>query len=623
MAGGGGAVLGVSGEYHDAAAALVLDGRIVAAAQEERFSRVKHDPSMPRNAMRWCLEHGDVAAGELDAVVFYDKPLTTYERILSTHARVGPRGYRSLAQAVSTWSRRKLWTGQRLESVLAELGQPQVRTTYCEHHMSHAASAYYPSPFDSAAVLTFDGVGEWATSSIAVGRGAQLSMLSELRFPDSLGLFYSAMTSFCGFEVNEGEYKLMGLAPYGEPRFVAALRDRVVEVAEDGSLRLDQRYFAYRAGASMTSRALEDLLGGPPLALGEAPGQRQADIARSAQVVLEEVVLRMARHAYELTGERRACLAGGVALNCVANQRLLADGPFDDVWVQPAAGDAGGSLGAALWWWYQIHGGARSTSPGDSMEGAFLGPAYDDGEIVAWLRGSGVEHDVLEDGELFPMVAAEIAAGAVVGWLRGRSEFGPRALGHRSILADPRDSTMVRRLNLKIKGRESFRPFAPAILAEHAATWFDPSHESPYMLFTTSLHPSRRVDHDVPKDRPLAERLEAVRSELPACTHVDGSARFQTVDASRNADFHRLLVEFHARTGCPALINTSFNRGGEPIVETPADALRCFAGTEMDLLVLENSVVRRPALVGLPELSVDASAGTAARRRDTRRDVVA
>lgn len=613
-------MLGVSGEYHDAAAALVVDGGIVAAAQEERFTRVKHDPSLPRHAIRWCLEEAGIPSGGLDAVVFYDKPLTTYERILSTHARVGPRGFRAFSRAVSTWSRRKLWVGARLESLLADLDQPRVRTSYCEHHMSHAASAFYPSPFGSAAVLTFDGVGEWATSSLAVGRGAELSLLSELRFPDSLGLLYSAMTAFCGFEVNEGEYKLMGLAPYGEPRFVDALRREVVDVAEDGSVRLDQRYFAYRAGDAMTSRALEEVLGGPPLPTGELPGQRQADIARSTQVLLEDIVLAMAHHAHRVTGERVACLAGGVALNCVANQRLLADGPFDDVWVQPASGDAGGSIGAALWWWHQVHGADRPAPSGDAMRGAFLGPSYSSDEIAAWLVDAGVDHELLGDDELFPVVAAEIAAGAAVGWLRGRSEFGPRALGHRSILADPRDAGMVRRLNLKIKGRESFRPFAPSVMEEHAASWFDPAHDSPYMLFTTSVHPSRRIDDGIPADRPFGERLAGIRSEIPACTHVDGSARFQTVDAERNPDYHRLLAAFHELTGCPVLINTSFNRAGEPIVLSPADALRCFAGTELDLLVLGNAVVRRPALDALPDL---AGRRTGASEPAARREVMA
>ena len=608
-------VLGVSAEYHDAAAALVVDGEIVAAAQEERFTRRKHDPSLPLHAVRWCLSEAGIAPDGLDALVFYDKPLTTYERILSTHAKVGPRGFPALSRAVSTWSRHKLWVGSRLERMVSDLGYRAPRVSYSEHHVSHAASAFYPSPFESAAVLTFDGVGEWATSSVAHGEGAGLSMRSELRFPDSLGLFYSAMTAFCGFEVNDGEYKLMGLAPYGSPRFADVLRDRAVQIADDGSVRLDQRWFGYRAGRSMFTPALCELLGGAPLAPGDLPGQREADIARSTQVVLEEIVLRIAHHAHRVTGERHACLAGGVALNCVANERLLAEGPFEDIWVQPAAGDAGGAIGAALWWYHQVNGSPRVVRSGDGMAGAFLGPAYPDAEVHDWLTDMGVEHEVLPDGELHELVAAELASGAAVGWCRGRAEFGPRALGHRSILADPRDPTMVRRLNLAIKGRESFRPFAPSVLAEHAQEWFSLSHESPYMLFTAPVHPSKRLDDPVPADRPFGERLGGVRSQIPACSHVDQSARVQTVDATANPDYHRLLTAFHERTGCPVLVNTSFNRAGEPIVLTPADALRCFAGTELDLLVIGSAVVRRDALRALDSAGTSAWGTTAEDRR--------
>jgi carbamoyltransferase len=591
------AVLGVSGEYHDAAAAVVVGGVLVAAAEEERFTRVKHDPSLPRHAIAWCLEEAGVEPGGLSDVVFYDKPLTTYERILSTHAKVGPRGFPALSRAVSTWSRSKLWVGARLERILTDLGHPTPRIAYSEHHLSHAASAFYPSPFESAAVLTFDGVGEWATSSIAHGRGNGITMQSELRFPDSIGLFYSAMTAFCGFEVNDGEYKLMGLAPYGEPRYAEALRERVVQVADDGSVRLDQRWFAYRAGGRMTRRPLAELLDGPPLVPGTQPGQREADIARSVQVVLEEIVLRMADHAHRQTGETRACLAGGVALNCVANERLLAEGPFEEIWVQPASGDAGGAVGAALWGWHGVHGHPRTAEPQrDSMSGAFLGPSFSTDEVHSWLDECGLDHEVLDDDELFRLVAAELDDGHTVGWFRGRAEFGPRALGHRSILADPRDSTMAQRLNIAVKGREGFRPFAPAVLEEHASDWFELDRESPYMLFTAKVHEKRLLPDRNGEDRSFAERLSGVRSEIPACTHVDNSARVQTVSRATNADFHRLLEEFHALTDCPVLINTSFNRAGEPVVLTPADALRCFAGTALDVLVLENCVVRRDAI---------------------------
>lgn len=592
------AILGVSADYHDAAAALVVDGTLVAAAQEERFTRRKHDPSMPRHAIEWCLRDAGIEPGGLTSVVFYDKPLTTYERVLATHAKVGPRGFPVLSRAVATWSRSKLWVAPRLERIFEDLGFPPPPVRYAEHHLSHAASAFYPSPFESAAVLTFDGVGEWATSSIAHGVGSELRMQQELRFPDSLGLFYSAMTAYCGFDVNDGEYKLMGLAPYGEPRYAEVLRERVVDVAEDGSVRLDQRWFAYRAGARMTRRRLSELLDGPPLPRGRAPGQREADIARSTQVVLEDAVLRMARHAHEVTGERRACLAGGVALNCVANERLLADGPFDEIWIQPAAGDAGGAVGAALWGWHGLFG-QRRTVPvhGDGMSGALLGPTYGRSEIADWLVAAGVPHEELDDGPLHRLVATEIAGGATVGWFRGRAEFGPRALGHRSILADPRDPGVVRKLNLAVKGREGFRPFAPAILEEHASDWFQLDRPSPYMLVTAPLREDRRRPVELPADAGFAERLEAERSEIPACTHVDHSARVQTVSREVDPDFHLLLSEFHGVSGCPVLVNTSFNRAGEPVVLTPADALRCFVATGLDLLVLEGCVVRAASIV--------------------------
>lgn len=595
MVGGGVTVLGISADYHDAAAAIVVDGQLVAASEEERFSRLKHDPSLPRRSVEFCLDAAGLGPGGLDLVVFYDKPLTTYERILATHAKVGVRGFPTLSRAVATWSRSKLWVGARIENLLEELGHPRTKIAYSEHHLSHAASAFYPSPFQTAAVLTFDGVGEWATSSICHGRGADLEMLEELRFPDSTGLFYSAMTSFCGFEVNDGEYKLMGLAPYGEPRFAEVLRDEVLDIATDGSVRVRQQYFDYRAGRRMTSRRLAKLLDGAPLALGEPQGQREADIARSTQVVLEEIVLAMARHAHEVTGERAACLAGGVALNCVANERLLAEGPFDDVWVQPAAGDSGGALGAALWGWHGLRGETRSVAGADGMNGAFLGPSFTNGAVQQWLDGAGVRHEVVDDDELFDLVAGEISCGATVGWFRGRAEFGPRALGHRSILADPRDPSMVRELNMAVKGREGFRPFAPAVLAERVGEWFDDDRPSPYMLFTVKVREDRRVVPESTGDG-FGERLAAVRSEIPACTHLDHSARVQTVDRHTNPDFHRLLSAFERQTGCPVLINTSFNRAGEPVVCSPADALRCFASTALDLLVVENCVVRRSDL---------------------------
>lgn len=599
-----GAILGVSADYHDAAAAVVLDGRVVAAAEEERFTRLKHDPSMPAHAIAWCLDFAGIGPGDLAGVVFYDKPLTTYERVLVTHAKVGPRGFPTLASAVSTWSSTKLWVPSRLDRLLAGLGHHRVPLTFAEHHQSHAASAFYPSPFESAAVLTFDGVGEWATSSIAHGRGTSLDMRRRLDFPDSLGLLYSAITAFCGFEVNDGEYKLMGLAPYGEPRFASVLCERVVDIAEDGSIRLNQRWFDYRAGRRMTRPALAELLDGPPRLPGDPIGQREADIARSLQEVLELIVLRIARHAQQLTGERRACLAGGVALNCVANERLLRDGPFDEIWVQPAAGDAGGAIGAALWDWHQMRRQPRSCASdgSDGMSGALLGPAYGNDEIVAWLEGSRISHRRFDDVDLLcEVVAAELDNGATVGWFQGRMEFGPRALGARSILADPRDVTMTRRLNLAVKRREPFRPFAPAVLAERAGEWFDLVGPSPYMLFTAPVARCRRVPAADDPASPFEDRLAVVRSQIPACTHIDHSARVQTVEPGDARPLRRLLEAFERRTGCPVLLNTSFNRKDEPIVRSPADALRCFVGTDLDLLVLERCLIQRRDVVALQE----------------------
>lgn len=605
-------VLGISADYHDAAAAIVMDGKIVAAAAEERFTRLKHDPALPVNAIEWCLEDAGVAKDSLSAVAFYDKPFTTYERVLVTAAQAGPRGLRSLTKAVSQWSRTKLWVGYRIEKTLARLGFDMPDLYYAEHHQSHAASAFYPSPFDRAAILTFDGIGEWTTASIGQGRGHQVMIAKEMRYPDSLGLFYSAFTAFCGLEVNEGEYKLMGLAPYGEPRYVDELRENVIDMGDDGSIRLNQRFFDYRAGQRMTKPRLGDLLDGPALEPGGRLTQREADIAASVQVVLEDAILRIADHAHEITGERSACLSGGVALNCVANAKLRANGPFEDIWVQPASGDDGSAAGAALWATHQILGLPRPAPKADSMSGAFLGPSFDPAEIRKWLAESGESFEVVEDyDDLCRSVARDLAEGRIVGWFRGRMEFGPRALGHRSILADPRDPEMVSRLNLAVKKREGFRPFAPAVLAEQASDWFEMDHASPYMLFTAPVAEHRLVSAPI-ADEPgddFASRLAKVRSEIPACTHVDNSARVQTVDRVQNPDFHRLLRAFEQETGCPVLINTSFNRKDEPIVRSPADALRCFEDTDLDVLVLENCIIRKVPLERVGGPSVVAEAG--------------
>lgn len=587
------AILGISAGYHDSAAALVVDGVVVAAAQEERFTRRKHDPAMPLHAAHWCLDDAGVGPRDLDAVVFHEKPMSTYERVLATHATVGPRGFPQLSRAIRTWSGSKLWVASSLEQLVEGSGRVMPRLLFCDHHRSHAAAAFYPSPLERAAVLTVDGVGEWATTSMGVGSGSSLELTSQIDFPDSVGLLYSTLTAHCGFEVNDGEFKLMGLAPYGEATFLDALTREVVHVAEDGSVRLDQRYFGYRAGRRMGSRRLDRLLGGPPRSAHEPLEQRHADIARSAQLLTEEILLGMARRLHRRTGEASLCLGGGVALNCVANARLVRDGPFAEVWIQPAPGDAGSAVGAALWAHHQVNEEPRVPSPGDGMSGCALGPEFSDAEIRTWLEQAGIDHVTLPtDQQRDEVVAAAIDAGDVVGWFQGRMEFGPRALGQRSILADPRDRSMVTRVNRSVKGREGFRPFAPAVLATHAKEWFDLDRESPYMLLTAGVRSSAPSGPDGAEVTGFTERLSSVVSGLPACTHVDGSARLQTVDADRSPALHGLLTAFHRRTGCPVLLNTSFNRAGEPIVRSPADAYRCFVEAHLDLLVLGRCLVR-------------------------------
>jgi carbamoyltransferase len=587
-------VLGISGFYHDSAAALVVDGDIVAAAQEERFTRKKHDESFPTNAIAYCLHVGQVPEDGIDAVVYYDKPLSTFVRLLRTYLRVGPRGFRSFQRAMPVWLRQKLWIPYEIERGLRDLGFTMPKDLYfTEHHESHAASAFFPSPFASAAVLTFDGVGEWATASIGVGRDNRVELQEQLNFPHSIGLLYSAFTQYCGFRVNSGEYKLMGLAPYGEPTFVDVILDELIDLHDDGSFEMDLRYFDYLGGLTMTSRRFHTLFGGPPREPEAELTQRDMDLAASIQHVTEEIVLRMARHAAAVTGETKACLAGGVALNCVANARLLRDGPFDEIWVQPAAGDAGGALGAALYGWHQIAGNPRPDPAGrDAMQGCSLGPRFTSDEIAAWLDEEGLPHTRVEPGERARRVAELVAAGNVVGLFQGRMEFGPRALGHRSIIGDPRDPELQSRMNLKIKYRESFRPFAPSVLAERAADWFEPDVPSPFMMLTAQVHPDHVRD---PGEHPDDVRawVNQVRSDIPAVTHVDGSARLQTVSEEDSPDFHAVLTAFEELTGCPVLVNTSFNVRGEPIVCTPEDAYACFARTEMDALVLEDCILVR------------------------------
>lgn len=602
-------MLGISGLYHDSAAAVLRDGRVVAAVQEERFTRRKHDPSIPAHAIEWCLSRPELQGDELVAVAYYDKPLSTFSRIIRSYAAAGPRGLRSINAALSEWLRRKLWTAYEIEKVLKGIGTAiPGDLLFSNHHLSHAAAAFHPSPFEQAAILTVDGVGEWATSSIGRGIGRRVELLEELRFPNSLGLLYSAFTYHAGFKVNSGEYKLMGLAPYGEPTYVEAIRDHLIDVTPEGSFRLDMSYFAFLAGQRMTNRRFDALFGGPARVPESPITQRECDLARSIQVVLEDVVLRMARHARELTAEHDLVMAGGVALNCVANGRLRREGIFDRIWIQPAAGDAGSAIGAATWAWHQVLGHEREPDAADGMSGSLLGPSYTIDEIRSELDAAERPYEQISDPAARAARIAELLdAGGVVGVFQGRAEFGPRALGNRSILADPRSPDMQRTLNLRIKKRESFRPFAPAVLAEYASEWFDMDHDSPYMLFTaqvtaTHLRDPEPSDADASDSEPsVMERLHAVRSNIPAVTHVDGSARVQTVDAVRAPGLHRLLSAFHERTGCPVLVNTSFNVRGEPIVNTPTDAYRCFMTTEMDWLMLEDCLLDRrkqPAWIG-------------------------
>lgn len=590
------AILGLSAFYHDSAAALVIDGDLAAAAQEERFTRKRHDDRFPAQSIAYCLASAGLTLADVDHVVFYDKPLLKFERLLETYLAFAPRGVASFVRAMPVWLKEKLYFRKMLRSELAALAG--ARSTlppllFTEHHRAHAAAAFYPSPFTDAAVLCLDGVGEWATTSVWTGAGQRLTPLWEIRFPHSLGLLYSAFTYYCGFKVNSGEYKLMGLAPYGEPRYVQAILDHLVDLKPDGTFRLDMRYFDYATGLTMTNAKFAALFGGPPRAPESALTQRDMDLARSIQVVTEEAVLRLGRTIARETGQRNLCLGGGVALNCVANGRLWREGLFDAIWIQPAAGDAGSAAGAAWCAWHEYLGKPRSAAPHDAMHGAFLGPAFDDAEIRRRLDALGAVYDVVDDAVLLHDTAAALAAGEVVGWFQGRMEFGPRALGNRSILGDPRHPGMQRTMNLKIKFRESFRPFAPAVLREYVGEYFDLDTDSPYMLLVAPVREALRLP--VTPGRFGIDQLNEPRSSLPAVTHVDYSARIQTVSRDRQPRFHALLDAFRAQTGCAALINTSFNVRGEPIVATPEDAYRCFMRTGIDRLVIGNCVLRKPA----------------------------
>jgi carbamoyltransferase len=588
-------ILGISAFYHDSAAALVEDGLIVAAAQEERFTRVKHDASFPRQAVNYCLAQG---GGAPDAVVYYEKPLVKFERILSTAFAVAPAGFRAFSAAIPAWLRQKLWIPAEIEDAVRAAGYDAVgRIFFTAHHEAHAASAFFPSPFERAAILTLDAVGEWSTATLGRGAGSRLELLRELRFPHSLGLLYSAFTYFCGFRVNSGEYKLMGLAPYGEPRYRDLILQHLVDLRPDGSFRLNLDYLSYLHGERMTGGRFAQLFGGPPRAPGAALTSRECDLARSIQDVTEEIVLRMARGLQQETGESNLCLAGGVALNCVANGRLLREGPFARIWVQPAAGDAGGALGAALAFYHGHHGASRTTDGvHDSMRGAFLGPSYDDDTIASVLAERGVPAERLAGPDAVARrVAERVAAGEVVGVFQGRAEFGPRALGARSILADARSPDMQRRLNLKVKFRESFRPFAPVVLAECVTEYFDLSAPSPYMLFTAPVRKARRRPASG-SDGSMAGRLQQIRSDIPAVTHIDYSARVQTVDRAENPFLHAVLTEFDRMTGCPVMINTSFNVRGEPPVGHPREALDGFFATGMDTLALGSFLIEKRSL---------------------------
>lgn len=590
-------ILGISAFYHDSAAAMIEDGRIVAAAQEERFTRKKHDADFPANAVAYCLSAAECEMTEVDHVVFYDKPILKFERLLETYLATSPRGFRSFRMAMPLWIKEKLFQKKLLRRYLGKLAGVKEwpgSLLFTEHHLAHAASAFFPSPFASAAVLTMDGVGEWCTTSLGHGRGKDLDILKEIRFPHSLGLLYSAFTYYTGFKVNSGEYKVMGLAPYGRPLFVQKILDHLIDLKEDGSFRLDQRYFDYCAGLTMTSPAFHELFGAEPRRPESPLTQREMDLAASVQAVTEEVVLKLARFARQETGERHLCLAGGVALNCVANGKLLKKRIFDDIWIQPAAGDAGGAVGSALAAWHGYLGNGRSPDGRDRMTGAYLGPAFDQREVEKRLTASGAVYTVLSDDDLIARTVDAIVDEKAVGWMQGRMEFGPRALGGRSILGDPRSPIMQKTLNLKVKYRESFRPFAPSVRREDVAEWFDVDVDSPYMLLVGDVLDRHRLPLGAGEAALFGiDRLNVPRSGIPAVTHVDYSARVQTVHRDTNPRYWELLSAFKQRTGCPVLVNTSFNVRGEPIVCTPEDAFRCFMGTEIECLVVGNCFLRK------------------------------
>ena len=599
-------ILGFSAYYHDSAACLVVDGKIIAAAQEERFTRKKHDSGFPAQAVKYCLAEAELKPENIDYIVFYDKPFLKFERLLETYLAFAPRGFKSFVAALPVWLKDKLFQKRMISDALKENFGDQVdwaqRLLFSEHHLSHAASAFFPSPFEQAAVLTMDGVGEWTTTSLAIGKGNQLSVQKEIHFPHSLGLLYSAITYYTGFKVNSGEYKVMGLAPYGEPRYAELIKKHLIDIKEDGSFHLDMRYFNYCTGLTMTNQHFDELFGGPPRKAESPLTQKEMDLAASVQAVTEEIVIKLARGIRQTTGQTNLCLAGGVALNCVANGKLLKEKIFDNIWIQPAAGDAGGAVGAALAAYHLMLNQPRVVDPTDAMQGSYLGPSYSQGEIDSRLRAAGAVFETVSDDELIEQTAQALADGKAVGWHQGRMEFGPRALGGRSIIADPRSPTLQKQLNLKVKYRESFRPFAPSVLREDVTEWFDLDTDSPYMLLVTEVAKSKQRPMTAEQKKLFGiDKLNVPRSEIPAITHVDYSARVQTVHEKTNPRYYQLISRFKSLTGCPVLVNTSFNVRGEPIVCTPEDAFNCLMGTEIEFLAVGNSIMRKedqdPALI--------------------------
>jgi len=590
-------VLGISAFYHDSAACLLKGGEIIAAAQEERFTRKKHDACFPSNAIKYCLKEAKITSEQIENVVFYEKPFVKFERLLETYLAFAPKGFSSFAKAMPLWIKDKLF---QKSSLVRELGLTlgqfinwKERLLFSEHHLSHAASAFYPSPFESAAILTLDGVGEWTTTSVAIGKGSELKILKEIKFPHSIGLLYSAFTYYIGFKVNSGEYKVMGLAPYGEPRYANLIRDKLITVAEDGSFQLDMSYFNYATGLTMTNKKFDELFGGTARAAETEISQREMDLAASIQKVTEEILIQITKGIAKETGERNLCLAGGVALNCVANGVLLREKIFENIWIQPASGDAGGSLGAALCAWYLHHKKERKLSSGkDAMKGSYLGPEFSDDEIESELNASGAIFKKLSDTNLIEEMATALTEEKAIGWMQGRMEFGPRALGGRSIIADPRSPIMQKQLNLKVKYRESFRPFAPSVLREEVSEWFEHNTDSPYMLIVANIKEKKRRAMTLEEDALFGiDKLNVSRSSVPAITHVDYSARIQTVHDDTNPRYHALISKFKEKTGCPIVVNTSFNIRGEPIICTPTDAFKCFMGTEIDVLAIGNYVL--------------------------------